>query len=159
MDKKTPQRFVWDWESRKAQRGDERTRRLCTQLSCRDGAGSWQHWLSSWAMVLWATAATRTLSDPFPTGVLLRIPEDHKTIQGNTCCTALVLIMFCLTAVLTPETVHFVSALLFSGHRKTISFRQILFTLTSFMKTISKMSAKLFFLGTFSKNLLSPFAL
>lgn len=57
------------------------------------------------AVVLGAAAATRKLSDPLPTGVFFRIPEHHKTIQGKTCCTALVLIMFCLTAVLAPETV------------------------------------------------------
>lgn len=69
-------------------------------------------------MVLRAAAATRKLSDPFPTGIFLRIPEDHKTIQGKICCTALVLKIFCLTAVLTSETVHSVSALLFQDTEK-----------------------------------------
>lgn len=145
-------------ESRSTQTGDERMAEVVrTDSAAGTGPCSRQHWLSSWGMVLWAAAATWKLSDPFPTGIFLRIPEDHKTIQGKTCCTALVLIIFCLLFL--HLRLSTLSLLGFFGNRKTIYFRQLLFALTSIMKIISEMSSNTFFLGTLSRNLLSPFAL
>lgn len=61
-------------------------------------------------IILYDAASAGKLFDLLPAGVFLGVPEGHKRIQAETCCTALALIMFCLSAVLTSDTAHSTSA-------------------------------------------------
>lgn len=61
-------------------------------------------------MVLCIAASAGKLPDLPAPGGFLQVPEYHKRIQGETCCAVFAFIMFCLAAVLIPDTVHSASA-------------------------------------------------